>query len=160
MNATVNKLTAIIDQLLVLHRENPHLNVPEKEKKRLEMVVHKLLGKETFTAQEWEKVKPFNPEPQAKIEERRKILRKEKTKEAIEAVRNIKENQILIKDTERLKKLNMEMENKLRIAISGKVQAKPDLMICKTCKKRFTMGEYEEHIKICGRKKGKKRMKQ
>lgn len=153
MEAANKKLTAIIDQLLVLCRENPWLIIPANEEKRLEVVIQKLLKKETFTAEEWEKIKPYIPENPAVAEQRKLKLKKEWVKSTIE--KTIELNKDIIKETESYRKQNADFKLQNRISISNNLPARAEFRFCKKCNTRFTVGEFEKHIKVCGKKKRK-----
>ena len=160
MKPEIDKLKSIIDQLLVLHKSNPHLNVSTNEKKRLLLVVKKILKNEVLTDEEWENIKPYNPEPVDKIKQRQNNLHKDRIKQQVRDTDDL--NRDRINHTKRLQNETKKLENNLRVAIArieGKLPAKIVKKLCKKCGKRFTEGEYAHHIKNCGKGKGNIKLK-
>ena len=95
-------MTKLIDQLLILQRENPGWIVPDREKQRLETAVHYLLNKLTFSSKAWELIKPFNPEPTGAIEQRKKDFQKSQAKISIKETHDL--NRDIINETEGIQK--------------------------------------------------------
>jgi hypothetical protein len=98
MDKATKDLTKLIDQLLILQRENPGWIVSAREKQRLETAVHYLLNKLTFSSKAWELIKPFNPEPTGAIEQRKKDFQKSRAKTSIKETRDL--NRDIINETE------------------------------------------------------------
>ncbi|HQV87429.1 MAG TPA: hypothetical protein PK298_04715 [Chitinophagaceae bacterium] len=158
MDSGLKKLTALIDQLLILLRDYPGIIIPSKERHRLETVVNKLLHKEIITPKEWEQLRPYIPESEEIIKKRQAIYEREKVKAHNEKVRpqieeTRKMNFDLINKTNSYSKKIAELNHEIRIKIAKNLPARIEFKICKKCNKKFTVGEFVQHEKDCGKKK-------
>jgi hypothetical protein len=151
MSLPIDKLKKAVDQLLVIQRENSEVNIPEFEKYRLAIVTLKILENQEITDNEWENIKPYNPEDSKAADKRISELRDEKEKNQVKETRI--HNQFFFNEIEKLKKSNEKIKQQIRIGIADRLPAGGGGEICKKCGKKFTSGDYTEHIKKCkGRK--------
>jgi len=155
MNNFGKKVKKLVDEFLILYRENPGSIVPAIEKKRMKLLFAKILDNKQFTSDEWSKIKPHIPEPGELIEQRKQEYKEEHVKSQILATQI--ENRKILEETMRLKNGNQLLEQKIRISVAKHTGVLPKggsiVKICKDCKKRFTEGEFQKHIKTCEKKK-------
>lgn len=71
MNKANKDLTKLINQISILHLENPGLQVSDREKNRLKTAVHHLLIRLKISSKTWEEIKPYNPELLGVVEQRK-----------------------------------------------------------------------------------------
>ncbi len=151
MKSEIDRLTKAIDELLRIQKSYPQIKIPELQKKRLITIVLKILKNEGITDEEWEVIKPYNPEDPEQAANRKKKFHDDKAKEQIKATREL--NSELTNQIEKGKKNIEKIEQRTRIASADKLPAGGKGEICNKCGKKVTIGDYDEHIKSCkGRK--------
>lgn len=155
MNNFEKKVKTLVDEFLILYRENPDSIFPASEKKRMKLLFEKILDNKPFTSDEWSQIKPHIPESAELIEQRKEQHKEDQIKSQILATQI--ENRKIFEGTKKVKKDNQLLEQKLRISVAQHAGVLPNgvsvVKICKDCNKRFTEGEFQKHIKTCGKKK-------
>lgn len=157
MRNAIERLSRIVDELVVFQRENFDLHIPSPLRKRLQKIVEHILKNEELIPKDAELLKPNRPEPPGQIEVRRASLKKDKTQAIIWDTRKLNEN--LVKETEGIKKQLLEIRKSIRISKAASENVLPagqGYILCKKCNSTILASKLESHKKDCNNKTPKK----
>ncbi len=149
MDANIKKLTSYIDEIVVWIRENPGIEVPNREVLRLTIALENLFIKSNIPIELWNEIKPIRKEDPRAADVRLKKAKNIRIKKMIQEVRDIPENKKLIAKTNRLKEENIKFKQgvkryKLTETVNGVLHN-----ICPYCSKSIKSQDFKTHKEKC-----------
>lgn len=115
MDSRIKKLTTYIDELVVWIRENPEIEIPNREVKRLLVAIENLFAQSTIPIEVWNKIKPKRETDHNAADLRLSNAKRQTREKHIQIVNDL--NRDLIEETKRLNEQSKKLrqENKREI---------------------------------------------